>query len=76
MSVESPVSGSSLRNCSTRASMDCQPSVPRINESLSPASFDSIVVTESDTKADKFTSNSTMNSTECLEAGQVNSKFL
>ncbi|XP_009589916.1 beta-amylase 8 [Nicotiana tomentosiformis] len=71
MSVESPVSGSSLRNCSTRASMDCQPSVPRINESLSPASFDSIVVTESDTKADKFTSTSTMNSTECLEAGQL-----
>ncbi|KAF3684795.1 Beta-amylase 8 [Capsicum annuum] len=70
MSVESPVSGSSLRNCSTRASVDCQPSVPRINESLSPASFDSIVVTESDTKVDKFTSTSPMNSAECLEAGQ------
>ncbi|KAM3270786.1 beta-amylase 8 [Capsicum chacoense] len=70
MSVESPVSGSSLRNCSTRASVDCQPSVPRINENLSPASFDSIVVTESDTKVDKFTSTSPMNSAECLEAGQ------
>ncbi|KAL3329730.1 hypothetical protein AABB24_033876 [Solanum stoloniferum] len=71
MSVESPVSGSSFRNCSTRASVDCQPSVPRINESLSPASFDSIVVTESDTKVDKFTSTSPMNSTGCLEAGQL-----
>ncbi|CAN4075834.1 unnamed protein product [Withania somnifera] len=71
MSVEGPVPGSSLRNCSTRASVDCQPSVPRINESLSPASFDSIVVTESDTKVDKFTSTSPMNSTECLEAGQL-----
>ncbi|TMW85154.1 hypothetical protein EJD97_023663 [Solanum chilense] len=71
MSVESPVSGSSFRNCSTRASVDCQPSVTRINESLSPASFDSIVVTESDTKVDKFTSTSPMNSTGCLEAGQL-----
>ncbi|MCD9559419.1 Beta-amylase 8 [Datura stramonium] len=72
MSVESsPISGSSLRNCSTRACVDCQPSVPRINESLSPASFDSIVVTESDTKVDKFTSTSPMNSSECLEAGQL-----
>ncbi|XP_055819842.1 beta-amylase 8 isoform X4 [Solanum dulcamara] len=71
MSVESPVSGSSLRNCSTRTSVDCQPSVPRINESLSPASFDSIVVTESDTKVDKFTSTSPLNSSECLEAGQL-----
>nr|XP_010324504.1 beta-amylase 8 isoform X4 [Solanum lycopersicum] len=71
MSVESPVSGSSFRNCSTRASVDCQPSVTRINESLSPASFDSIVVTESDTKVDKFTSTSPMNSAGCLEAGQL-----
>ncbi|KAJ8538441.1 hypothetical protein K7X08_027662 [Anisodus acutangulus] len=71
MSVESPVSGSSLRNCSTRASVDCQPSIPRINERLSPASFDSIVVTESETKVDKLTSTSPMNSTECLEEGQL-----
>ncbi|KAF3621763.1 hypothetical protein FXO37_32617 [Capsicum annuum] len=45
-----------------KASLDYQPSVPRINGSLSLASFDSIVITKS------------MNFAEYLEAGQVNNK--
>jgi beta-amylase len=71
-SVESPLSASSLRNCSVKATMDCQPSVLRIDESLSPASLDSVVLAERDTKSEKYASASPINSVECLEADQVN----
>lgn len=70
-SVESPLSASSLRNCSVKATMDCQPSVLRIDESLSPASLDSVVIAERDTKSEKYTSASPINSVECLEADQL-----
>ncbi|KAK9276445.1 hypothetical protein L1049_005978 [Liquidambar formosana] len=70
-SVESPLSASSLKNCSVKASLDSQPSVLRIDESLSPASFDSVVVAERDTKSEKCTSASPINSAECLEADQL-----
>lgn len=70
-SVESPLSASSLRNCSAKGSLDCQPSVLRIDESLSPASLDSVVVTERDTKSEKYTSTSPISSAECLEADQL-----
>uniref|UniRef100_A0A5B7ABS5 Beta-amylase n=1 Tax=Davidia involucrata TaxID=16924 RepID=A0A5B7ABS5_DAVIN len=70
-SVESPLSASSLKNCSTKASLDCQPSVLRIDESLSPASLDSVVVAERDMKSDKYTSASPINSPECLEPDQL-----
>ncbi|KAA8521051.1 hypothetical protein F0562_011796 [Nyssa sinensis] len=70
-SVESPLSASSLKNCSTKASLDCQPSVLRIDESLSPASLDSVVVAERDAKSDKYTSASPINSPECLEPDQL-----
>lgn len=70
-SVESPLSASSLRNCSTKGSLDCQPSVLRIDESLSPTSLDSVVVSERDTKSEKYTSASPISSAECLEADQV-----
>ncbi|XP_059442304.1 beta-amylase 8 [Corylus avellana] len=70
-SVESPLSASSLRNCSVKATMDCQPSVLRIDESLSPASLDSVVIAERDTKSEKYTSVSPINSVECLEADQL-----
>lgn len=71
-SVESPLSASSLRNCSVKATMDCQPSVLRIDESLSPVSLDSVVLAERDTKSEKYASASPINSVECLEADQVN----
>ena len=70
-SVGSPVSAGSLKNCSMKASLDCQPSVLRLEESLSPASLDSIVVAERDTKSEKYTSASPMNSPECLGTDQV-----
>ncbi|PSR91336.1 Beta-amylase [Actinidia chinensis var. chinensis] len=70
-SVGSPLSAGSLKNCSMKASLDCQPSILRIEESLSPASLDSIVVAERDTKSEKYTSASPINSPECLGADQL-----
>lgn len=70
-SVESPLSASSLKACSAKASLDCQPSVLRIEENLSPASFDSVLVAERDLKSDKYASVSPVNSVECLEADQL-----
>ncbi|XP_057478971.1 beta-amylase 8-like [Actinidia eriantha] len=70
-SVGSPLSAGSLKNCSMKASLDCQPSVLRIEESLSPASLDSIVVAERDTKSEKYRSASPINSPECLGADQI-----
>lgn len=72
-SVESPLSASSLKNCSVKATLDSHsPSVLRIDESLSPASLDSVVIAERDTKNGKYASTSPINSVECLEADQVN----
>ncbi|KAK4490867.1 hypothetical protein RD792_001582 [Penstemon davidsonii] len=68
--VESPLSSSSLKKCSMRSSVDCQPSALRIDESLSPASLDSVVA-ERDAKFDKYTSAASINPPECLEAGQL-----
>lgn len=70
-SVESPLSASSLKNCSVKASLDCQPSVLRIDESLSSASLDSVVVPERNSEGDKYTSASPINSPQCLEADQL-----
>ncbi|KAL5793100.1 hypothetical protein ACOSP7_001694 [Xanthoceras sorbifolium] len=67
-SVESPVSANSLKNCSVKAAVD---SVLRIDDSLSPASLDSVVIADRDSRADKFTSVSPINSVECLEADQL-----
>ncbi|KAK0589989.1 hypothetical protein LWI29_021158 [Acer saccharum] len=64
-SVESPVSAN---NCSVKAAVD---SVLRIDESLSPASLDSVVIADRDSRTDKFTSVSPINSVECLEADQL-----
>ncbi|KAL5550037.1 hypothetical protein UlMin_000213 [Ulmus minor] len=75
-SVESPVSTSSLKSCSVKAALDCQPpSVLRIDESLSPASLDSVVIAERDTKNEKFMNSSPINSAECLEADQLMQEF-
>lgn len=71
-SVDSPLSASSLRSCPVKATLDCQPSVLRIDDNLSPASLDSVVIAERDTKSEKYTSASPVNSVECLEADQVN----
>lgn len=67
--MESPVTTSSLK----AAVMDCsQASVLRIDESLSPASLDSVVITERDnSRSDKFATSSPINSVECLDADQV-----
>ncbi|KAJ4950140.1 hypothetical protein NE237_026972 [Protea cynaroides] len=70
-SVESPLSASPLRNSSAKALLDCEPSVLRIDETLSSASLDSVVVAERDTKSQKYTTVSSINSPECLEADQL-----
>lgn len=75
-SGESPLSASSLKNCSVKATLDCQPPVVRIDESLSPASLDSVVIAERDTRTEKYPSASVINSVECLEADQVKFKLL
>ncbi|KAK3006457.1 hypothetical protein RJ639_015695, partial [Escallonia herrerae] len=67
-SAESPLS---LKNCSAKAALDRQPSVLGINESLSPASLDSVVVPDPDAKCDKHISSSPINSADCLEADQL-----
>lgn len=69
-SVESPLYSSALRNCSVRSSGDCQPSTLRVDETLSPASLDSVVA-ERDAKLDKYSSVSVIDSPECLGAGQL-----
>lgn len=74
-SVGSPLSAGSLKNCSGKASLDGQPSVLRIDDSLSPVSFDSVVVAERDTKSEKYASASPMNSPACLGADQVLSRL-
>ena len=70
-SVESPVSTSSLKNCS-KETLDCQPpSLLGIDGSLSPTSLGSVVIAERDAKNEKYASGSPINSAECLEADQV-----
>ncbi|XWS62296.1 hypothetical protein CRYUN_Cryun07bG0198300 [Craigia yunnanensis] len=70
-SGESPLSASSLKNSSVEATLDCQPPVVRIDESFSPASLDSVVIAEGDTRSEKYPSASPINSVECLEADQL-----
>lgn len=70
-SSENPLSANSLKNCSMKASFDCQPTVLGIDENLSPASLDSIVVSEMETKSEKYTSASNIDSPESLEAHQL-----
>ncbi|XP_022979371.1 beta-amylase 8-like isoform X5 [Cucurbita maxima] len=66
-SGESPISSGSFKSCSIKAALDCQPSVHRIDESLSPASLDSVVITERDAKNEKYAALSPLNSAHCLE---------
>lgn len=55
-----------------KATLDCQPPpILRIDDSLSPGSFDSVVLVERDVKSDKYTGGSPITSVECLEADQV-----
>ncbi|XP_074264520.1 beta-amylase 8-like isoform X1 [Silene latifolia] len=70
-SSESTLSGSSLKNCSMKAPLDCQPTALRIDENLSPASLYSVVVTDMETKSEKYTSTSNVDSAESLEAHQL-----
>ncbi|KAG8475980.1 hypothetical protein CXB51_032805 [Gossypium anomalum] len=70
-SGESPLSATSLKNCSVKATLDCQQPVVRIDDSLSPASLDSVVMAERDTRSEKYPSTSPINSVECLEADQL-----
>ncbi|KAJ6933325.1 hypothetical protein NC651_008664 [Populus alba x Populus x berolinensis] len=64
--VESPL----LKNCAVK---ECQPSVLRIDESLSPGSLDSMVISEREnSRNEKYTSTSPINSViECLDADQL-----
>ncbi|GFP81548.1 beta-amylase 8 [Phtheirospermum japonicum] len=68
--IESPLYSSSLKNCSMRSSVDCQPSALRVDENLSPASLDSVVA-ERDAKLDRYSSPAAINSLDCLEASQL-----
>ncbi|KAK6934089.1 BES1/BZR1 plant transcription factor, N-terminal [Dillenia turbinata] len=53
-SVESPLSANCLKHCPVKASLDCQPS--GIDESLLPASLNSVVATDRDMKSERYTS--------------------
>ncbi|MCL7048533.1 hypothetical protein MKW94_013573 [Papaver nudicaule] len=69
-SIESPVSTTALKNCSTKTPLDCQTPVLRIEGNLSPAmSLDSAVV--AGPKNEKYPSVNPVNSTQCLEADQL-----
>lgn len=74
-SVESPLSVSSFKNCSMKMPIDRQPSAHIIDESLSPASLDPVIVAERDMKIGKYTNASPIHSPGCLEADKVNSDF-
>ncbi|XP_062095716.1 beta-amylase 8 [Humulus lupulus] len=75
-SVDSPVSATSLKNSSAKGTLDSQtPSALRIDESLSPTSLDSVVIAEKETKNEKYSSTSPINSAECLEADQLIQDF-
>lgn len=60
-----------MRNCSVKETLGNQPPVLRIDECLSPASIDSVVIAERDSKNGKYASASPINSVDCLEADQV-----
>uniref|UniRef100_A0A1D1YTM5 Beta-amylase n=1 Tax=Anthurium amnicola TaxID=1678845 RepID=A0A1D1YTM5_9ARAE len=70
-SIGSPLSTSSLKNSAMKSSLDCQPPVLMIDESLSPASLDSVVVAERDLKSDRYGNPSPVNSPDCVEADQL-----
>ncbi|KAM7251187.1 hypothetical protein ACFE04_023070 [Oxalis oulophora] len=67
-------SANSLKSCSVKAQLDCQQaSVLRIDDSMSPASFDYVVIdgADSNRRSDNNNNNkyaSPINSVECLEA--------
>lgn len=75
--MESPISpGTSLKSCTARTTSGLegqQPGVVRMDESLSPASIDSVVMAaERHVKSGKYMSSSPINSVvECLDADQV-----
>ncbi|KAL3498098.1 hypothetical protein ACH5RR_040830 [Cinchona calisaya] len=54
-----------------KTSIECQPSVLGIDESLSPASLDSVIVAEREMKVDKYANTSPLNSPGCLEEDQL-----
>ncbi|KAJ1431184.1 Glycoside hydrolase, family 14 [Sesbania bispinosa] len=70
-SVESQLSAGSLRTSSVKETLENQPPVLRIDECLSPASIDSVVIAERDSKNGKYASASPINSVDCLEADQL-----
>ncbi|XP_042393404.1 beta-amylase 8-like isoform X2 [Zingiber officinale] len=70
-SDESPLSPTSLKNYSVKASLDTQAALLRIDETLSPASFGSVVA-ERNIKNDKCASTSPVNSRESFEPDQLN----
>ncbi|URD90372.1 hypothetical protein MUK42_26972 [Musa troglodytarum] len=70
-SSDSPLSATSPKNCSIKASLDSQAALLRIDESLSPTSFDSIVVAERDIKSEKYANASPINSPDCVGHDQL-----
>lgn len=70
-SAENQLSANSFKSCSVKAAVDGQPAVLRIDENLSPASLDSVIIAERDTRSEKYSSASPINSVDCLETDQV-----
>lgn len=70
-SVESQPSGGSLRACSVKETLENQSPGLRIDECVSPASIDSVLIAERDSKNENYASVSPINSTDCLEADQL-----
>ncbi|ESQ39651.1 hypothetical protein EUTSA_v10001222mg, partial [Eutrema salsugineum] len=71
-SIESPLSSSTLKNC-TKATLDCQQHpVLRIEENLSPVSLGSVVIAENDHPGNgRYTGASPIASVGCVEANQL-----
>ncbi|GAU27743.1 hypothetical protein TSUD_215540 [Trifolium subterraneum] len=70
-SVESQLSGGSLRTSSVKETLENQPPILRIDECVSPASINSVVLAERDSKNGKYASVSLVDSVDCLEADQL-----
>lgn len=60
-----------MRTCSVKETLENQSPGLRIDECVSPASIDSVLIAERDSKNENYASVSPINSTDCLEADQV-----
>ncbi|XP_058086624.1 beta-amylase 8-like [Magnolia sinica] len=70
-SIENPPSATSLKTSSVKGSLDCSPSALRVDESMSPASLNSVAVAGKNMQNEKYGNASPINTSDCLDADQV-----